>query len=133
MADTVKEVAEKIAVDMETIAEEATDEDNIREAFEEGAEVVMDAGMRNVRAQGLVGETETLSEEWEIRQVSKEARGSQMMVTVGPAQSAFYGLFHEIGAGHNPAKPFLRPAFDENVDRIVKAIGESLEAATDVD
>ena len=32
----------------------------------------------------------------------------------------FYAAFQEFGTSHQPARPFMRPAFDENVD---KAIG----------
>lgn len=49
-------------------------------------------------------------------------------VYIGPTTKAFYGMFQEFGTSHNAAKPFLRPAFDENVQRVLDAIRDTLAA-----
>lgn len=126
MADTVAEVAESFAADMEEYADEVTDEDNIKRALRAGAEVFMEHGQANVRAQGLE-RTGRLAEEWEIRDFSD--RKGRPHLRAGP--NAFYGLFHEIGAGDQTATPFLRPAFDEHIDEIAEAIRSELAEVAD--
>lgn len=37
-------------------------------------------------------------------------------------QSAYYGQFVEFGSIHNVPNPFLRPAFDENVQRAIETM-----------
>jgi HK97 gp10 family phage protein len=44
---------------------------------------------------------------------------------------AFYWRFPEFGTSKMPAQPFLRPAFDDNVDRIIDAFTERLNAGID--
>jgi HK97 gp10 family phage protein len=34
----------------------------------------------------------------------------------------FYASFHEYGSSHQPAKPFMRPAFDHNVHNAIRTI-----------
>jgi len=36
---------------------------------------------------------------------------------VGPSKHSFYGSFCEFGTSHQPARPWLRPAFDQSVER----------------
>jgi HK97 gp10 family phage protein len=57
---------------------------------------------------------------------------------VGPNKKAFYGMFVEYGTRRVKAQPFLRPAFDENQDKIHEVITEKLgqaiaKAVKDVD
>jgi HK97 gp10 family phage protein len=47
---------------------------------------------------------------------------------VGLTRKAFYGMFIEFGTKHIPAKPFLRPALDEEKDKIINAMREKLRA-----
>src|SRR5271166_4974074 len=42
---------------------------------------------------------------------TKNDRGE---VKVGPVAKAFYAMFPEFGTRHQPAKPFIRPAFEAN-------------------
>lgn len=60
--------------------------------------------------------------------IARTSRG-----TIGAAiQSAeytgdqYYGSFSEFGTRHEPAKPWLRPALDENEDRLLAAAGEKI-------
>lgn len=50
-------------------------------------------------------------------------------VTIGPNKDAFYGKFVELGTKKLKAKPFLRPAIDENKAAIAKAVNETIEKA----
>lgn len=52
-------------------------------------------------------------------------------VRIGPARSAFYGMFFEYGTRFMPARPFMRPAFDTNVrgtfSRFGQFVGRTIE------
>jgi HK97 gp10 family phage protein len=50
-------------------------------------------------------------------------------VVIGPSQRAFYGSFQEFGTEHHRAQPFMRPAFDENVDGALSTIGDEFWSA----
>lgn len=45
---------------------------------------------------------------------------------IGPSRKGFYGFIQEEGLAHNPAQPFLRPAFDEGQQEAVHRIGVTL-------
>ncbi len=47
---------------------------------------------------------------------------------VGPAATAWYGRFPEFGTRFMAARPFLRPAFDEQKQAVKKVIGECIRA-----
>jgi len=52
--------------------------------------------------------------------------GTSAKVIVGPSRRAFYGRFSEFGTSRQPARPWLRPAFDRTREAALKAIKESL-------
>ena len=52
-------------------------------------------------------------------------------VSVGPLKHAFYGEFAEFGTRHQPAKPFIRPAFDQKADDALTAFTDVLRDAVD--
>lgn len=43
-------------------------------------------------------------------------------VEIGPARRFFYGLFQEFGTAFQPARPFLRPAFDSQTGRSLNIV-----------
>lgn len=47
-------------------------------------------------------------------------------VAVGPAAGFHYGMFLEYGTVKMPAQPFMRPAFDETAQKVIKTMSESL-------
>lgn len=47
-------------------------------------------------------------------------------ILIGPSKKGFYGYFLEFGFGRMAANPFLRPAFDTNVDKAVEIIRTEL-------
>lgn len=44
----------------------------------------------------------------------------------GGRQKAFYGLFYELGTSRRAAEPFIRPAFDENKNAVIKRLKERI-------
>jgi HK97 gp10 family phage protein len=58
-----------------------------------------------------------------ITKARKTARGAY--VSTG---NAFWAVFYEFGTRHQPARPFMRPAFDESQDWAAQAIVDKLTA-----
>lgn len=50
-------------------------------------------------------------------------------VKIGPAKKVFYGKFIERGTSKMAARPFLRPALDENKDAIRQEIAKAMKEA----
>lgn len=53
-------------------------------------------------------------------------RPRKAVVHVGPTEDAFHGVFQELGTAYHSAQPFLRPAFDETKDTVVREIRDKL-------
>lgn len=47
---------------------------------------------------------------------------------LGPDPDHFYGSFHEFGTVHQAARPFMRPAWDQQKDATVDRLGKELWA-----
>ena|SRR5579863_7471713 len=64
----------------------------------------------------------------QITMSSKATGGDEgsMQVMVGPSKKAFYGIFQEFGTRTQPAKPFMRPAFEETKDEVLQKFVEDL-------
>jgi HK97 gp10 family phage protein len=45
-------------------------------------------------------------------------------ISKGDITKAFYGKFSEYGSSHEPARPWIRPAFDESKDEAYQKIEE---------
>src|SRR5262245_52163753 len=52
-----------------------------------------------------------------------EATATEAIAKIGPSRKGFYGSFNELGTAHQPAKPFLRPAYDAKIDEALAVIG----------
>ncbi len=50
-------------------------------------------------------------------------------IAVGPSKDFFYGFFWEYGTIKQPARPFMRPAFDTQAPRSLEIIGQRLGEA----
>ncbi|MDA8212163.1 MAG: HK97 gp10 family phage protein [Clostridia bacterium] len=61
----------------------------------------------------------------------KERTPYNAIATIGPNDEGFYGTFVELGTKKMAAKPFLRPAFDENVQEARKEIRRVLKEAVE--
>jgi len=97
-------------------------DDVLEEAVMAGAEVAReDASRRAPKRTGKLSR----------RIIAKIADQSHQMVAsyVGPDETVYYGKFVELGTKKTKAKPFLRPAFDENNKEIRKAVRNVLKSA----
>lgn len=65
-----------------------------------------------------------------IVDVLKDEPGN-IEVAIGPdlLGNAFYAHFQEFGTTHHAAEPFIRPAFDENVDRALDVAAAEVKKA----
>jgi HK97 gp10 family phage protein len=57
------------------------------------------------------------------------ADDQETAVAVGPSRGGFYGSFLELGTKFIQARPFVRPAFDENIDGSLRIIAAALWTA----
>lgn len=92
----------------------------LREATEDGAEVIRSEAARNApRDTGVLQEN--------IEDQTHRLQIGRAQIDIGPARKAFYGRMIELGTSKMSAKPFLRPAFDTKKDDAIKAIGDTLK------
>lgn len=54
---------------------------------------------------------------------------NEVRADIGPSDVAWHAGFVELGTRNNAAKPFLRPAFDQERDRTIREIGRNLWAS----
>lgn len=96
--------------------------------------------IRNAAQQSVPVDTGNLKKNIIVKRLPKgEARfTSEHIVTVRKGRltdkqktaglkSAYYGTFVEFGTAHTPARPFLRPAYDQNKERAVEAIKDRID------
>lgn len=94
---------------------------DLAKVIKKGGKIVRDAAKSNIESQGLV-KTGALRDSMKMRITEKDR--SQVEATIGPTK--FYGRFHEFGTKKMKARPFLRPAFDENSDKVQEVIADEL-------
>lgn len=61
--------------------------------------------------------------------VMSTAKGEDLQevaVAIGPAKESFYGSFVELGTAFMSAQPYVRPAFDGNITKVLTAFAESV-------
>ena len=63
--------------------------------------------------------------------VPSQSNAQTALIRVGPAKDAFYGLFDEIGTAHMTAQPFLRPAFEQTHDEVLRKTAEDFKKAVE--
>lgn len=89
----------------------------LRSMVQAGGQVVVKAARQNVPVDS--GELK----KGIVRRSKKGKKvAGQVEVSVGPSTDVFYGRFLEFGTAHIAARPFLRPAFDDNYQAIIDAI-----------
>ncbi|WP_238401311.1 HK97-gp10 family putative phage morphogenesis protein [Piscirickettsia salmonis] len=52
-----------------------------------------------------------------------------MNVTVGPARKIQYAIEQEYGSSHQPARPFIRPALNDNAQKSIDIFKNALTLA----
>ena len=76
--------------------------------------------------------TGTLRKNILVKKTKNRDRG-EVAYEVGPAQKAFYGLFAEFGTIQQPARPWLRPAWEASklqaLDTIMKTLAKTIDRA----
>jgi HK97 gp10 family phage protein len=45
---------------------------------------------------------------------------------IGPSKRAFHGFFEEVGTSTQPARPFIRPAFDSKAEEALRTVEAKL-------
>ena len=58
--------------------------------------------------------------------VVRKEKGGVVALRVGPTRDAFWGMFQEFGTIKQPARPWLRPAFDATKGKALDAVGKRL-------
>ena len=110
-------------------------------AVREGAKVIQEAARAKVPV-----DTGNLKRSISIKVLNKKRDALQVAALIGPGtgyfskrgknagkrvNDGFYGFFVEYGTKRSKATPFMRPAYDENVQAaqqaIVNVIGEAIE------
>jgi HK97 gp10 family phage protein len=94
----------------------------LAEAAEKGAEIVRAAASGKARRR-----TGTLAQN--IGTEVTSSAGNLAEVSVGPLKKAFYGMFLERGTIKMAARPFLRPALDENEEAVKHEVGDRVKEA----
>lgn len=88
--------------------------DDARRALRVGAAVIRNNAM--ARAPVRTGNLR--------RSITVEDGPGAAEVNIGT--DVFYAPFQEFGTSHNPPRPYLRPAFDENQNEAMRIVGETL-------
>ena len=110
------------------------------DGVQQAADIVKEAAMVNINRKEKRGWS---MQDHIVTQLTESTPESATML-IGPDKKAFWGLFVEFGhaqvvgtkkkgnrrvIGHVPPHPFLRPALDENVDKITEAIIDGINEA----
>ena len=100
-------------------ASDAVARESLVEATAAGAKVIVESARRRaVKATGRGAESIHAS-------VTERSRFG-VTQAIGPTKRAFYMRFLEFGTVKMPARPFLRPALDEERDAVVREVGRKL-------
>lgn len=97
----------------------------LRTLKEQGAPIRDDGEARAPKLTGGLRESYTVSTKLSRRQKRANKKESQVEVYIGPGPAA-KGVQTEFGNAHQAPEPHLRPAFDGNVDRVLKGIKNTL-------
>lgn len=104
----------------------------LRQAGRRAGTIWKEAIEEQIERQGLMA-TDYMVDHIQINTKSKSGNDGSITVAVGPAEDAFYGRFAEFGTSKEPARPFMRPAFDEKVDEVLQVfIDEVWNACEDL-
>lgn len=97
------------------------------EGFATGAQVIVGAAIQNIRDKDII-DTGNLMDSVQSWPPERDAKGN-VSVDIGTAVE--YGTYHEFGTSRMGARPWLRPAFDENVDKAREAVAYAVKYRLD--
>ncbi len=64
--------------------------------------------------------------------ISKDLKGKKgVLAEVSTSEETYYGLFQEYGTSKMPKHPFLRPALDENQNKVNQLFTDAIQEAVD--
>lgn len=112
----------KGAQELERVLKRASDavaRESLVEATAAGAKVIVD-GARRRAAKDTGKGAESIH-----ATVTERSRFS-VTQSIGPSKNAFYMRFVEFGTVKTAARPFLRPALDEERDAVIRKVGREL-------
>lgn len=98
-----------------------------RRALKAGAQPILQRAKMNAPRR-----TGTLQSSLRVK-LGRSRRPQSLLVTIGTRKESdmFYAAFNEFGTGHQPARPFLRPAFDSEKDAalgiIIRVLKQEIE------
>lgn len=133
---------EQLAKDLETLSKSQSKK-VLRNATRAGAEVIAEAVRetapirtgklsRNVVVVTQKGrQRDELSSGVHITGVNPETGNSDNSMKASNPKNAFYWRFVELGTVSMPAIPFLRPAYDKNLERAAEAAMQRANEAVD--
>lgn len=75
--------------------------------------------------------TGALKEGLKVKALNGRGKIGSAVFDEGYKGDQFYGSFQELGSKHQAAKPYLRPALDENEERILQSIREKIANGID--
>lgn len=61
------------------------------------------------------------------RKIRMEPESGLGTVAIGPSQHSFFGSFAEFGTSHQPATPWMRPAWDAAIDPAMEVFAEVID------
>jgi HK97 gp10 family phage protein len=112
----------------------------LEDGVQQAAEIVKEAAMANINRKEKRG----WSMQDHIVTQMTESTPDSATILIGPSKKSFWGLFVEFGhalvigskkkgnrkvIGHVPPHPFMRPALDENIDKVNAAIMDGINKA----
>lgn len=112
-ADEVVKTLEKLGVEAKQV---------MQDAAMEGGRIALSEARRRVPV-----DTGRLRRSLRLRKGRKTETKADVKVTHG--EKEYYGTFLELGTSNMQARPFLRPAVDENKAQISKAVSKEVSKA----
>ncbi len=62
---------------------------------------------------------------------TKKESEEEIAINIGPAKSAYYGIFSEFGTAFETKKPFMQPAVEDKFPQAAELFGQELAKAVD--
>lgn len=109
----------------------ATSKNVLKRALTSAAQpIVADAQARAPRETGRLAASIIVGTKLSRRQRQATEKDSSVEIYVGAGPLA-QATLQEFGTAHNAPQPFLRPAVDSNLDRVIKAFSDDLKSEVD--
>lgn len=94
----------------------------LRGSLRKGAKVVL----ADAKERAPEGKTGDLREGLKIKTVHLNKSKKNIIVEIANTKSTYYAKFLEFGTKHISARPFMRPALDNNKNEVLKITGQEI-------